>query len=365
VLATNAYGCTVAAALLVVEDRLPPLAEAGAELVQVSCQQTTLTLDAAPGSSVGPAFVGQWFRQSAGGPVLVATGTALTISASGLYIFSNLDTRNGCVAADSVLVDWTAPIAALASIDSISCFGENDGAIQLQHLSGGAPPFTYSIDQQNFGPDHIFENLGPGLYPVLVRDAGGCLWQASVSLNQPPQLAVSLLASDTLIDLGHVVLLQAKPLPAGVLLADIQWQPLGGGMLPGELRQRVQPEATTQYIVQVTDLRGCTATDRVTVAVVNYQVYAPNAISPGSAQNGVFTLFAAEGIPTVRLLRVYDRWGNLVFENKNFAPGDPAAGWDGSFRQQVLAPGVFVWYAELEGQDGRLIRLSGDVTVVD
>ena len=74
-------------------------------------------------------------------------------------------------------------------------------------------------------------------------------------------------------------------------------------------------------------------------------------------------MYAGPGIERINLLRVFDRWGSLVFEKRNFAPNDPAAGWDGSLGSQPFRPGVFVWYAELEGKDGRVLIFNGDVTV--
>jgi hypothetical protein len=60
---------------------------------------------------------------------------------------------------------------------------------------------------------------------------------------------------------------------------------------------------------------------------------------------------------------VYSRWGELVHEYFNFAPNNPAAGWNGKFNGQDLNPGVFGWYALVELIDGRVVLYEGDVTV--
>ena len=110
-------------------------------------------------------------------------------------------------------VTWEAPIAAAALVDSISCFGENDGSIVLQALSGGAPPYAYSIDGQNYTSTNIFQNLSAGMYTLRVRDGGGCLWQSAVTLVEPPELSVRLFASDTVIQRGRLLNLEAVPEP--------------------------------------------------------------------------------------------------------------------------------------------------------
>jgi len=364
VVAENAFGCTATAAVLVAENTTVPQAEAGPEQVSAPCDAEEVTLDAGGGSSsVGPGFLPLWQHIVGGVPVSETPGLILTATEPGLYVFSNLNIQNGCSASDTVLVEWTAPVQAAIDAAHVSCFGENDGSIRVQHLAGGLAPIEFSIDGQHFGTNPNFTGLGPGTYAVTVRDAQGCTWQTTAVLTQPKPFSVALTVSDTLIDLGQYLFLNAKVLPPNTILTDIRWIPDGIAWKPGSLNQKLKPEETAQYEVQVTDPFGCTASAALVVEVVNYGVYAPNAIMPGSVENGVFTLYAGPGIERVRLLRVFDRWGSLVFEKRGFAPNDPAAGWDGSLGSQPFRPGVFVWYAELEGKDGRVLIFNGDVTV--
>jgi hypothetical protein len=87
-------------------------------------------------------------------------------------------------------------------------------------------------------------------------------------------------------------------------------------------------------------------------------------ILPGSDDNGWFTIFAGNGVTEILTLQIYDRWGEQVFERRNFLTNEPTLGWDGSFRGQPQNPGVFVWYAEVLLLNDRLVTLKGDVTVL-
>jgi len=42
----------------------------------------------------------------------------------------------------------------------------------------------------------------------------------------------------------------------------------------------------------------------------------------------------------------------------------PGAGWDGSFRNQPMQPGVYVYYFEVLLADGSTLKYKGDVTIV-
>ena len=63
-------------------------------------------------------------------------------------------------------------------------------------------------------------------------------------------------------------------------------------------------------------------------------------------------------------MRVYDRWGNLIFNNKDIPPNEPAQGWQGSMNGTFVVPGVYVYYLEIQ-IDGKLgvDKYSGDITV--
>ncbi|MCC6462974.1 MAG: VCBS repeat-containing protein [Saprospiraceae bacterium] len=363
VTATNGFGCTVTAVLAVAEDRAPPVAEAGAATVEVPCGIPSVLLDAG-GSSAGAGFLNQWSRLDAG--VVVWDTVALLMAATqpGWYRHTVRNLRNGCTASDSVAVRWAMPIQAAVGVDSISCFGENDGTIRLTGLSGGSPPLLYSIGGTPFSSQNLAYGLGPGVYPVQIRDGNGCLWASEVRLLEPAELSVRLLAGDTVIELGQFVKLEARPSPPGVALSGMVWQPQGFDFVPMSLRQQVWPKDSTVFTVTIYDEHGCPATDRVSVRVDNFQIYVPNVIFPGRDFNDAFTIFAGDGVLEIRLMRIYDRWGSHVFEKRHFPANDLSEGWDGTYRSEPVNPGVFVWYAEVLLRDGQVRLLKGDVTVL-
>lgn len=63
-------------------------------------------------------------------------------------------------------------------------------------------------------------------------------------------------------------------------------------------------------------------------------------------------------------MQIFDRWGELVFENKNFAPNAPQFGWRGKAKGKFVNPGVYVYVVEVEYIDGGTEIFSGDVTVI-
>jgi hypothetical protein len=92
-------------------------------------------------------------------------------------------------------------------------------------------------------------------------------------------------------------------------------------------------------------------------------IYYPNIIQPGGV-NTYFTIFVYGTSATIKSLSIYDRWGERIWQKKNFLPNELPQGWDGKYKDQDVMPGVYVWHAEIVQLDGSVIVEKGDVTVV-
>ena len=79
--------------------------------------------------------------------------------------------------------------------------------------------------------------------------------------------------------------------------------------------------------------------------------------------NDVFTIYAGDGVKQINVLRIFDRWGELVYEGYNFPPNDPLFGWDGIFRGEPMNPAVFAYYTIVDFIDGKQRLYKGDVTL--
>ncbi len=95
-------------------------------------------------------------------------------------------------------------------------------------------------------------------------------------------------------------------------------------------------------------------------------LYAPNALAPGSSNgNDAFTLYAPAGqVNELIYLRIYDRWGALVFEREHIAASDDTKGWNGYIGNRQAAPGVYVWQVLVEWANGQQEVKKGDLTIL-
>jgi gliding motility-associated-like protein len=75
-------------------------------------------------------------------------------------------------------------------------------------------------------------------------------------------------------------------------------------------------------------------------------------------------LFTDADLEEISIMEIYDRWGDLVFRKEHFQPNDPQAGWDGTFKGDLLNPGVYVYRIEIIYGDGLEDQLAGDITLL-
>ncbi|OQP62877.1 hypothetical protein A3860_26565 [Niastella vici] len=92
----------------------------------------------------------------------------------GEYVFFVKD-ANGCTGSYKYALGGGGPCffgLGYSSASASAC--QNDGRI-IAAASGGALPYTYSLDGINYTGNGTFNNLGPGIYPVYIKDAAGNL----------------------------------------------------------------------------------------------------------------------------------------------------------------------------------------------
>lgn len=126
------------------------------------------------------------------------------------------------------------------------------------------------------------------------------------------------------------------------------------------------PKFNTDYRVNLIDRYGCvgSGTARVVVLCNNQNFFIPNTFSPnGDGQNEVFYP-RGTGLFTIRSMMVFDRLGEIVYERKNFAPNDPAFGWNGMFKGRKASPDVYVYMIEIQCDNNTIIPVKGNVTLL-
>ena len=163
---------------------------------------------------------------------------------SGLYLVTVTD-NNGCIEYGTAAVNNTTAPATSANISGLTCFGSNDGSIDITTI-GGTAPYTY---EWSHGPTtEDVDYLQAGSYQLIITDDAGCITIENLTVNSPDIISIS--TAQTSASCGNA---------DGSLTAAIT-----GGNAPyiylwstGGTASSISSLATGVYQLTVTDDNGC------------------------------------------------------------------------------------------------------------
>lgn len=320
---------------------------------QVSCyngSDGTLTASTTGGI---PLYSYNWNNGSSQNPLINL--------AAGTYLLTVTDIFN-CSTTVSYVLNSPDSLEADILFTDPNCNGIATGEISVQTISGGVPGYQFSLDGNIFSSDSLYQDLTPGDYSLVVQDSNNCRDTIFGTLNNLliPEIE---LGPDITFDLGESVLL---PVESNIVLETIVWDSIPGLSCYDCILPLATPYTSTGYSLVATSSSGCTDTDSIYITVNRVsQIYVPNIFSPNDdGINDFVSLFAGISVKQVVAMKVFSRWGELLWEDYDFLPNKLNSGWDGYFRGKKMDAGVFAWYAEVELLDGFHILLEGDITLV-
>ncbi|RIV17361.1 gliding motility-associated C-terminal domain-containing protein [Fibrisoma montanum] len=164
---------------------------------------------------------------------------------------------------------------------------------------------------------------------------------------------------DTLVVQGDSIQLKAL-VPGGANYA-YSWSPTDGLSCPTCAVTWAKPGQTTQYrlTARIAD-SGCEASQTMRVQVVPCTINVPNSFSPnGDGINDQFTILSSPCVKQVRLLIVYNRWGQVIFYGTNESNQNSSVSWDGTFRGEAADVGVYPYQILFESPVGGVRKHSG------
>jgi gliding motility-associated-like protein len=262
---------------------------------------------------------------------------------------------NGCIASRPfVIKKFDLPAITAVDVTPPSCKG-GDGVLKIS-ASSLALPLGFSLDSVRFTPKDTFSSLKSGIYTITVRDSFGCISKQNVSMPDPKLPIIEDIQS-SIAECGQAsasILVKAKS-PIGSVKYSLDTANF-------QVENTFRNNKKGKYRVFVEDTKGCRASAEIVVKS-NCTVFIPTAFSPnGDGHNDFLSIFGnAEDVEKIITFQVFNRWGDLVFNDPTTRLNDPTSGWDGTFRSQVLSNDVFVVIVKVQMKGGEILEKMGDV----
>ena len=201
----------------------------------------------------------------------------------------------------------------------------------------------------------------PGTYSVIIKD-GACSGPAANSVE------VTLNTSTNGVRYADISVNENVPvrLSARNNGTRYSWTPVTGLDDPASATPLATLANDQQYLVHITLEQGCSVTDTQFVKVNagnnnnnnKIGVGVPSAFTPNG--NNVNDLLRPLGdIGRLNYFKVYNRWGNLLFQTNTI--GD---GWDGRYRGVLQPPETYTWVLSVEMRDGKSVKTEGKTLLI-
>jgi gliding motility-associated-like protein len=267
----------------------------------------------------------------------------------------------GCTAADSVIITVKHPFILQTGSGDTLCKGES---FHLLAKNAELYDWTPSLGLDNsHSKTPLARPQQTTEYQVIGRDSIGCYFDTGyVKLIVYPFPTVDA-GADKTIAVGSSVELNAKVSTDATVL---QWQPSVGLSCSNCANPVANPKQTTSYRLMAINEGGCMNKDEITVFVVcnNGNIFLPNTFSPnGNGTNDVFYP-RGTGLYSIRSMRIFNRWGEPVFEATNFKANDASKGWNGTFKNKPAPNDVYVYFVEVICENNSVLTYSGNIAVI-
>ncbi len=324
-------------------------------VIKTICNGSTSSLNASN------SFGYQWYLNYK--PIDSATSSSFNAASSGVYQVEFF-TDKGCKSmSDSLVILSVLKKPTPAFTYDLFCVNV-PSIFTNQSISTNSGPVTYLWEFQNgekkdsVNVMHVFPTSGvykvilnviPTLCPQLVDSISANILVESPlnGIRYPPVEA----------RVGKPISLIARSF--GV---SFEWVPSTGLDNPAIRIPLLTPTTEQLYTIKILNRAGCLNVDSVLVRIFDEQdIFIAGAFTPNNdGKNDKIYPFLVS-VSSFHYLKIFNRWGNLVFQTTSV---DPELGWDGKYKGRDQPADTYTWIVEAVGENGKVFRKSGSLILI-
>lgn len=267
---------------------------------------------------------------------------------AGVYTCT-LSTNAGCNTVRSFTITEPAAINGVLTSSNTSCGLCNGSATAI--ASGGTGAYHYSW-QPGGASQSAVTNLCAQQYTLTISDDNNCKMVYFADIQSSALFTATISTSAHEIYQGESAIINSGK---GNTYA---WIPNAYLQSSNSSSVSVSPMEDATFCVRITDTLGCVDTACVDILIKCGDVFIPTAFSPNNDGHNDELKVYSNCLQEI-VLRIYDRWGEIVFEGT-----DVSAAWDGSYRGAAVNAGVFVYQLSAKTKNGDTISKKGNITLV-
>ncbi len=302
-----------------------------------------------------------------GSDLYTGKSAAHQYAAPGTYVVKKYVYTQHCenVETDTIRV-FRTPEPVISSDDFV-CIGDAvpftaslavaDTAIQWSWRMNGSTVSTAEQYQTVFG------STGIKSIQLTAISGNSCTGTGEKSIEVLPPPTISFSSNPLTLVLGSEM---SIPVTYSNEQLNYKWTPDIAISCTDCAHPVINPKKDITYYVTATNEHGCTNTEELAVKVVcnDQNFFIPNTFSPnGDGKNDVF-FPRGKALSQVKSMRIFNRWGQMVYQRNNFNVNDASAGWNGMMNGKSAPPDVYIYTIEFLCENGFTVPYTGNITLL-
>jgi gliding motility-associated-like protein len=274
----------------------------------------------------------------------------------------------GCKGLDSIHIQVDEQQKIIPMRDKQICIGDHvQLSAMLQNMMIDSCRWYPSIGLNNsLIANPIASPTSSTTYMIVVPGNNACKADTAyqkVEVHLPPHIKV---VTDSMGVDGSEIQLHTTILN-GVVVIKYEWIPAEGLSCTDCSAPSHLLNGSATYTVKATSLQGCVGADLIHLKGTCVDgLYIPSAFTPNNdLLNEVFYIKIA-GYKLAESLLIFNRWGEVVFQQENFPLNNPVYGWNGTYKGvQAKSNEVYSYLLKIKCDKGKNIQVKGSITIID
>ena len=345
----NGYGCqdTLYARLI---DTLTLTANAGRDIT--SCNKNPVQI----GENAKTGVVYSWSPATGLSNPNIANpraGPAITTT----YVLTVRSSGGGCVNTDAVVVTASVIDSSLQLIGkSAFCITSGDSAVLVVQPTDSIQWFRNNTLIKGANKNRYKASQSGSYYAMLFNNKG------CSSTTRTEQILIETPRPGIIYPVQYAVINYPLQLQARTFGKSTLWKPPVYLDEPSGYNPVFQSSAEQEqlYSIEIKTVAGCLTTDMQLVKTIKeVKIYVPSGFTPNNDGLNDFLKPLMLGIKELHYFKVYNRWGQLVYDMQ---PNQP--GWNGTIGGILQPTGAFVWIVRGLGLDNKVYTQKGSTVLI-
>jgi gliding motility-associated-like protein len=273
-------------------------------------------------------------------------------------IYATVKNAYNCISKDTVTIKVFEPFTAIANPDKVYVCEDKNTSLQVGPTDKKVI-WSPAIELDNptiYSP--LVTPTVSRVYTATLTDSMGCFSSTkdvTVTIKSNPE--IDLAATKFLPFNSNYTI---TPVYTNNI-TNVLWSPSTGLSCDNCLYPQTVIDEKKTFTVTATSDSGCVVSKTITLVIDcnNAYLMMPSAFTPNNDGTNDIYYPLSFGIKHIKRFAIFNRVGELLYENRNFSPNERTFGWNGKFKNVEQPVGTYIYVIEANCELGQTTSKKG------